>query len=134
MQNVNNSDYEALQWLQATAAPQDVVLETTGNPYSYYARISANSGLPTVLGWANHENQWRGDSTAQIGIRSGAVREIYDTRDWNRASDLLNEYDVSFIYVGRLEKEDHDATGLEKFAVNLEVAYQNDEVTIYRWK
>lgn len=134
IQNQNPSDYEALLWLQRSVEPGTVILETTGNPYSYYARVSANSGLPTVLGWANHENQWRGDSTDQVGIRRNEVQEIYDTRDWNRASDLLNRYDVSYIYVGQLEKADHDPRGLEKFAINLEVAYANNDVTIYRWK
>ena len=134
MQNQNASDYEAVMWLQNNATPGDVVLETTGGAYSYYSRVSANTGLPTVLGWANHENQWRGTSTDQVGIRSGLVKEIYDTRDWARASDLLNQFDVTYIYVGDLERRDHDPSGLEKFANNLEIAYENGGVIIYRWQ
>ncbi|MEM9775111.1 MAG: DUF2298 domain-containing protein [Chloroflexota bacterium] len=134
MQNQNMSDYEAVMWLKDNSSPGTVVLETTGNPYSYYARVSANSGLPTVLGWANHERQWRGDSTDQVGIRDSQVHEIYDTRDWDRASQLLNNLDVTFIYVGSLERQDHDPVGLEKFANNLEVAYQNEGVTIFKWQ
>ena len=134
MQNQNNSDYEAVMWLKENVAPGTVVLEATGNPYSYYARVSANSGLPTVLGWANHERQWRGDSTDQVGIRDGQVREIYDTRDWDRASQLLNSLGVTYIYVGSLERQDHDPKGLEKFVNNLEIAYQNEGVTIFKWQ
>lgn len=134
MQNQNISDYEAVQWLLNHATPNEVVLETTGGAYSYYGRVSANTGLPTLLGWAGHEYQWRGDSTDQVGIRSSVVREIYDTRDWNHASNLLNQYDVTYIYVGDLERKDHDAQGLEKFANNLEIAYENGGVVIYRWQ
>ncbi|MFT5195724.1 MAG: YYY domain-containing protein [Cellvibrionaceae bacterium] len=134
MQNQNVSDYQAVQWLNDNAAAGEVVLEATGGAYSYYGRISANTGLPTLLGWANHENQWRGDSTDQVAIRSGIVREIYDTRDWDRASNYLDQFDVTYIYVGRLEQQDHDPKGLEKFAANLEIAYQNEGATIYQWK
>ena len=87
-----------------------------------------------MLGWANHERQWRGDSTDQVGIRDGQVREIYDTRDWDRASQLLDNLGVPYIYVGSLEKQDHDPVGLEKFSNNLEIAYQNDGVTIFKWQ
>ncbi len=134
MQIHNQNDYEALQWLKQEADPQATVLEATGGAYSYYSRISANSGLPTLLGWANHERQWRGDSTDQVGIRVNEIQEIYNTRDWDRASQLLNNYDVSYIYVGDLERSDYDPRGLEKFENNLEVAFANEGVTIYRWK
>lgn len=134
MENQNPSDFAAVQWLKANASPTDVVLETTGGAYSYYARVSANTGLPTLLGWSGHEYQWRGDSTDQVGIRGNVIREIYDTSDWNQASNYLNQYDVTYIYVGSLERQDHDPDGLEKFANNLEIAYQNEGVTIYQWQ
>ncbi len=134
MQRFHSDDYEAIQWLQANAEPAAVVLETTGNPYSYYARVSANTGRPTVLGWANHEFQWRGDSTNEPALRGPAVTELFETLDWNRTSQLLNDYNVSYIYVGGLEKQDHNPRGLEKFAENLDIAYQNNGVTIYHWQ
>lgn len=130
----NPAEYEALLWLRENAAPGSVVLETTGNAYSDYSRVSANTGLPTVLGWANHEFQWRGDSTAEPGLRGPLVKEIFDTTEWQRAADLLNQYGVDYIFVGSLELGDHTQVGLAKFANNLQVAYQNGGVTIYRWQ
>ena len=47
-----------------------MVLEASGDPYSYYARASANTGLPTVLGWANLAE----DRAARLWIR--AISEI----------------------------------------------------------
>ncbi|MGH9399251.1 MAG: DUF2298 domain-containing protein, partial [Thermoanaerobaculia bacterium] len=53
-------DAAAIAWLEQNAPPGSVVLEATGNPYSEFARISSHTGIPTVLGWANHEGLWRG--------------------------------------------------------------------------
>ena len=134
IEQFNQAEYEAIGWLRGNAPAGSVVLEATGGAYSYYGRVSANTGLPTVLGWANHEFQWRGDSTAEPGLRVPLVKEIYDTQDWARAAQLLNQYGVDYIFVGSLETADHNAQGLAKFANNLEVAFQNSGVTIYRWQ
>ena len=134
IEQFNPAEYEAILWLRENAPPGSVVLEATGGAYSYYGRVSANTGLPTVLGWANHQFQWRGDSTAEPGLRGPLVREMYDTRDWARAAVLLNQYGVDYIFVGSLEMADHNPQGLAKFADNLEVAFQNGGVTIYRWQ
>ena len=134
MERFHPDDRQAVDWILFNTEPGAVILETTGNPYSYYARVSANTGRPTPLGWANHESQWRGDSTDQYIVRSGQIREIYDTTNWDQAAGLLNQLGVNYIYVGNLEAQDHNPIGLQKFADNLEVAYQNGSVTIYRWQ
>lgn len=133
LESFNPDEYDAIIWLRENAAPSAVVLEATGNPYSNYARVSANTGLPTILGWANHEYQWRGDSTDEPSRRGPIVKEMYDTLDWGRTAVLLNDYDVQYIFVGSIERNDHSAQGLEKFA-HLEVAYANNSVVIYRWQ
>ena len=47
---------------------------------------------------------------------------------------LLDQFDVAYIYVGDLEREQYGEAGLRKFADALEVAFANDRVTIYRWQ
>ena len=69
-------EYEAIRWLAAEASPDDGVLEAVGPDYSDHGRIAAATGVPTVLGWAGHERQWRGGSTAFEG-REQAVERIY---------------------------------------------------------
>ena len=44
----------------------------------------------------------------------------------------MDKYDVEYVYVGHLEKEAYGEVGLAKFATFMDVAYQNDSVTIYR--
>jgi len=110
-----------------------VILEAVGGQYSGYGRISAATGLPTILGWGGHEYQWRGN-TPEPAIREPAVNKIYSQPDLLSVVDLLNQYNVEYIYVGGLEQQLYGLAGLDKFAENLETAYSNNGITIYRWQ
>ncbi len=138
LQRANPSEYEALSWLRDNAvvsgeAPP-VVLEAVGGQYSAFGRVAANTGLPTVLGWAGHEWQWRGSDHPEPGRRGPLVEQIYSTPDLNAVAALLDELNVRYIYVGDLEASTYGGVGLEKFRDRLEVAFANDRVTIYRWQ
>ena len=138
LQRANPSEYEALAWLRDNAvvsgeAPP-VVLEAVGGQYSAFGRVAANTGLPTVLGWAGHEWQWRGSDHPEPGRRGPLVEQIYSTPDLTAVAALLDELNVRYIYVGDLEAATYGGVGLEKFRDRLEVAFANDRVTIYRWQ
>lgn len=60
LENVFSEDAGAIRWLDETIEGQPVVLEANGDSYSDYERVSAMTGLPTVLGWYVHEWLWRG--------------------------------------------------------------------------
>ena len=127
-------DYAAIAWLNENVAGAPVILEkpgTGGSSYVYEGRVSALTGLPTLLGWAGHENQWRGNYEVQ-SAREPDIETIFNTLDGEAALALLDKYDVTYVYVGPLERSEYDPRGLEKFARLLDVAYENDGVTIYR--
>lgn len=126
------AEYDAIQWLRREPTGIPVVLEAVGGQYSQYARVSAFSGLPTVLGWPGHEYQWRG-VTDEPALREAAVEAIYGDPNWERTASLLDAYDVSLVYVGPLERSTYGPEIEEKFANRLEVAFTQDDVTIYRW-
>ena len=46
------------------------VLEANGDSYSGYERVSAMTGLPTVLGWYVHEWLWRDDTSDEAESRA----------------------------------------------------------------
>jgi YYY domain-containing protein len=129
----NNSEYEALMWLRQNVEGAPVVLEAVGGQYSEYGRVAASTGLPTVLGWAGHEYQWRG-STPEPAAREPIIKQIYNETDLGRVAPLLDQYGVEYIYVGHLEQREYNPAGLAKFGQQLEVAYSNGGVTIYRWQ
>ena len=49
LQNIKSEDYKAINWINANIKNQPVILEAQGDSYTDFARISTNSGLPTVL-------------------------------------------------------------------------------------
>lgn len=124
------AEYEAIVWLRDNVDGSPVILEAVGPSWSGYARISAYSGLPTVLGWTNHELHWRGSPEPLAG-REEAVSRIYQTADPAEATALLKQFDVEYVYVGPIERQLYGEGGMGKFATFMDVAFQEDEVTIY---
>ncbi|MCL7452444.1 MAG: DUF2298 domain-containing protein [Anaerolineae bacterium] len=127
-------DHAAITWLNEHLAGAPVILEAPGSgggSYVYEGRVSALTGLPTLLGWAGHESQWRGSYEVQ-GAREPDIEAIYSETNVERARTLLEEYGVSYVYVGPLERSRYDPRALQKFARFMEIAYENEGVTIYR--
>ena len=125
----DSGEYAAIQWLR-DQAPWGRIVEAVGDDYSDYGRISAGTGLPTVLGWKGHERQWRGSSRPFRG-REEDVVQIYRSDDPMEALRLLERYDVRYVYVGRRERASYGETGMEKFDSFLRTAFTAQDVTIY---
>jgi len=129
-------DYAAVAWLNAHAKGTPAVLETPGKSYNYEGRISALTGLPSVLGWSLHEGQWRGSYEEQ-GKREPDIEAIYSTvvrtdEDDARVLSLLDKYDVTYVVVGPTERSRYPQAGLEKFDWLLELVFRQGETAIYR--
>jgi YYY domain-containing protein len=125
------ADYAAIQWLNTYVKDAPVILETPGGAYQYEGRISAQTGLPTLLGWAGHEHQWRGNTLEQ-DKRLPVIQELCSTTDAQRTLTLLYEYDITYVYVGPLERTKCPAAGLQKFERLMDTVYDRDQVTIYQ--
>lgn len=97
------SDYKAILWLREQN-DKSVVLEAVGESYTKKARVSAFTGMPTVLGWRVHEWLWRGGFEIP-GQRTSEVKTIYEKPKTAEAVSLLNEYQVKYIFVGSQERE-----------------------------
>lgn len=97
-------DMEAINWLNENVVGMPVVLEANGNSYTDYERVSVMTGLPTILGWRTHEWLWKSSEEAVI-FRESIVKSIYTSPDEAEVRRLLKEYQVSYIYVGGLERE-----------------------------
>jgi YYY domain-containing protein len=104
----NSGDAAAIEWLRRNAPSGSVVLEATGDPYSELARISSHTGIPTVLGWANHEGLWRSNDS-RIGERAAAIRNFYTSTDPRAAAAIAERYRVSYVVVGDTERRAYPA-------------------------
>ena len=122
---------DAIRWLDENVSGRPVIMEAIGDSFTEFGRVSAYTGLPAILGWPGHENQWRGSFEPQ-GTRVADVETAYTTMDAAAARAVLAKYGVEFVYVGPLERGKYEAASLDKFGQFMDVAYKNDEVTIYQ--
>lgn len=126
VQRENPDEAAAMLWLRS--APDGVIAEAVGGAYSSYARVSIYTGLPTVLGWGNHEGQWR-DGSLQ-GTRAQDIEALYTSPDWVTAQAIIERYDIRYIYIGNLERSTYRVNE-EKFNLFLKPVFQQGIVTIY---
>jgi YYY domain-containing protein len=127
-----SDDLAAIRWLRENAEGAPTIVEATGGSYTYYGRVSANTGLPTLLGWGGHELQWRGNYE-EPAKREPAIETIYTSPDVEETAALLDQYDVEYVYVGPLERDTYQVSQpvLAKLESLMDVVYQQGEVTIY---
>jgi uncharacterized membrane protein len=97
-------DYAAIEWARTNIPRDSVIVEATGRQYTFDNRISAATGLPTVLGWGGHELQWRGNYD-EAGPRERDVEQIFKSRNLGETRDLLAKYNVAYVFVGNIERD-----------------------------
>ena len=127
------AEYRAIDFIRRDAGRDSAVLEAVGNDYTSFGRVSSSTGVPTVLGWAGHEVQWRGSHLPMEG-RQEDVATIYQTPDVEEAKNLLEKYRVDYVYVGRRERAKYGEEGLAKFSEYMEKVFEADGVVVWRMK
>jgi uncharacterized membrane protein len=133
----NHADNFAIDWLNRNVSGSPIILEAPGCEWTRYSRISAFTGLPTLLGWpGGHEGEWRATWLAQqpgdvFGERTNAINAIYTSVDEHTVMALLHAYHVRYVYVGAAERNLYPTADLTRFGTFLRTVYQRDGVTIY---
>jgi uncharacterized membrane protein len=124
-------DFAAIQWLRDRAGPGERIIEASGAQYGPSGRVAAWTGIPTVLGWAGHESQWGRDRNV-LELRKSDVDTVYETESLNEALRILQQYGVTYVFVGSVERAAYPPAGLQKFADGLPLATSFDQTAIYR--
>ena len=134
MEPYHPADYKGILWLinHRNILPKEAVIwEDTGDPYSYYARVSTNTGISTVLGWANHEWVWRGNGKI-TEERKKDINTFFTSDNINQILELAKKYNAYLVFYGELEHKDFPGfrkENLEKIAHKL---YQGEGCSIYQ--
>ena len=123
-----SEDVSAIKWLKENIKGAPVVLEANGDSYSGYERVSASTGLPTILGWYVHEWLWRND-TDDLNQKRADVETIYTSQDENLIRSLLGEYHVSYIFVGSKEREKYEDSLNDTMLQSLGTVVFSDETS-----
>lgn len=125
------SDFAAIEWINKNIKGQPVILEAQGDSYTDYARVSSNTGLPTVLGWTVHEWLWRGTYNIPAP-RINEIKTMYETEDTDTAKKLLTKYKVAYVFIGSLEHDKYPNLQEEKFEALGKVVFQKNNTKIYK--
>ena len=127
----SQGEFQAIQWLKEHYRPGDRIIEAVGDDYSSYGRVSSSTGIPTVLGWLGHEEQWHGSRKPYEG-RLQAVESFYKTDDPQEAEEILHKYGVTYVIVGPREKARYGIQDATKFDAIGDAVLQEGDVVIYR--
>jgi YYY domain-containing protein len=135
MKDLDRGDYNAIKWIQENITGTPGILEAASDQsgYTYFSRVSTNTGLPTIIGWTRHERFW-GRDNADIQVRLEDVRSIYSTRSIEKTRELMDKYNISYVYIGQLERQTYNVR-IDKFQNEnyFEPVYQGS-VQIYKIK
>ena len=139
----NAAERNAIDELRRMARPGDRMVEAAGGGRfeNEFGRISGSTGVPEVLGWPGHEHEWRGttdlfsrpEGPDGPGIdREADVERIYRTEDVTEARGLLDEYGVTFVYVGLRERRKYVPLAMDKFDELGTREFEEGDIVIFR--
>jgi uncharacterized membrane protein len=126
-------DYDAIRWLQTHVTGTPIIAEAKVGYYREGGmRVAAYTGLPSILGGL-HQNEQR--YAWQVGDRDFVVSELWASPDPARTRQLLDQLNISYIYVGQVERITHgpqDKFDQLQAQGHLELIYQNEQTKIYK--
>lgn len=128
LQRDDPDEWQAYQFL--STMPLGTLVEAVGPQYNpQFARVATHAGQPGLLGWEGHEIQWRG-SAREMGSRRVDIETLYQTSDWSRASEIIRQYGIRYIFIGQVERSTYRVSE-SKFSSNLGLLFANATVRIY---
>jgi len=129
MKRWSPGEYEAIVQLR-DKAERGRIIEAVGDDYSEYGRVAASTGLPSPLNWPGHELQWRGSSQPFAG-RQEDVALVYQSRNTEEISRILDKYDIRYVFFGPRERAKYGSESLLTLPSMMKVYFQSGDVMVY---
>ncbi|MBI63313.1 MAG: hypothetical protein CL775_04845 [Chloroflexi bacterium] len=125
-----DEEKELISFIKNNTQTEDIVLETVGRAYTKSNLISASTGRATILGWPNHEIQWRGSSTA-INDLKDKIELFY--QDPNNNMELVSEYNLKYLILSKSDilKNKYDEN---EFIKSFDLIFENKEYKFFMTK
>ncbi len=111
--NLMPGEKRVIEFINQNIKGQPKVLEAAGGSYSVTSVISSYTGLPTVIGWNEHELGWR-NNWPEIANRLGDVEIMYKSDNPEVISKLISKYHIQMAVIGFNEREKYGVTAGEK--------------------
>ena len=132
IENAIPEDAAAIRWLNKNITGQPTVLEACGDSYKDYDnRVSAMTGLPTVLGWYVHEWLWRNNLDEENKRRTD-VETIYTSTDKKEVQELLDKYEVNYIFIGSCEYQKYEGVNVALLSSLGEIVFKEENTMIVK--
>jgi len=131
---IDRDDFAVVSCLSDLVDGDDaVVAEAVRDAYNaQYGRVGALTGIPIVLGWENHQRQWRGPTYAEVaGTRRADMDSLFTAVDMEIAAEIINRYDINYILFGSTERAQYGSAGEEKFSDFLPVVCESGDSRVY---
>ncbi len=129
------SDVSAILCLGQQLAGDDVVVaEAVGGAYNpAFGRVAALTGIPIVLGWENHQRQWRGPTYNEVaGTRAPDLARLYTDLRLDAVQDIINRYGIDYVFYGMTERSSYGSAGEDKFREALPAVCAAEGSVFYR--
>jgi uncharacterized membrane protein len=132
LKDIYPDNLNAINWINKNISGQPVMLEAVGDSYTTFNQVSASTGLPTVEGWIVHEWLWRGgyDKPKQ---RQDDVKAIYEGEDTQNLNQLIQKYNIEYIFIGDKEYEKYPKLNEDNFQkIGGQIIFQSGKTKIYQ--
>jgi YYY domain-containing protein len=125
---LTNSEDEAINFIKTNIPKDQIILEGVGKSYTRSNIITAASNRATLLGWVNHQLQWRSNPELILSLNT-MIEEFYNnpTKD----NELLNTYNVEYILLSTFEKKRYDLNNDSNFN-DFKQVFENDNFKIFK--
>ncbi len=125
---LREDEIEAIQFIKNNTNKSDIVLEGVGKSYTKSNILSSYTGRSTLLGWVNHQLQWRSE-TSEIIELDNAIEEFY--KNPQTSNLILNKYKVEYIVLSTYEKKRYDLNNDDQFR-SFKLVFENDYYKIFK--
>ena len=131
-----DADHRAIEWIRQNVNGSPTLAETPTTIYRWGGRVSAHTGLPSLVAWDWHAKQQHWGNVHEVEARFHDTCELFATLDLWRARTLLSMLNVRLLYVGELERVLYETDAIEKFermgSMGVRPIYRDGDTVIYR--
>ncbi len=124
-------DLNTILWINRHIQGTPTLLEYGNEAYTYSGRISSNTGLPSILGWANHEQVWRNDPQT-VEKRLNDLSLLWKSKDEALTDALIKKYHIQYVYLGDIENYFLTSEQKDKWFTRGQVIYESNNMVLIK--
>jgi len=124
---------QIINWLNKNIKGQPVILQADGDAYTLDTVIPSYTGLPTLVGWRDHEFGWRGEWDP-IAFRMGDIQSLYQSNSKGEVEKLVKKYNINYILIGKKEKEKYGQDAGEALRLVSDKVYITPTIELLKTK